>query len=240
MIDYDNLLMLDKPSIAFKQLHDHHSLPDYLEILSQTKQRRDYHPEGDVLTHTLMVLDEGAQRKYESDHPLWFMWSCLLHDIGKPVVTTPEGRAPYHNEAGVKLFQNINIITDATERTYIETMIMYHMHLMNMARNNAPDWRYLRLLKLIENKVSLNDLILISVCDKLGRGYVAYDQLSHFYDYIEDKQKRLGVNALPALLTEAELQRFKEDVFMEAYELQLQGMNKGEILRSLERKYVKG
>ncbi|MCD7808869.1 MAG: HD domain-containing protein [Erysipelotrichaceae bacterium] len=240
MIDYDQLLMLDKPSIAFKQLHDCHSLPDYLEILSQTKQRRDYHPEGDVLTHTLMVLDEGAKCKYESEHPLWFMWSCLLHDIGKPIVTTSAGRAPYHNEAGVEIFKNITIISDAKERTYIEAMIMYHMHLMNMARNDAPDWRYLRLLKLIENKVSLNDLILISVCDKLGRGYVDYDQLSHFYDYIADKQKRLGVNAVPALLTDADLGCFGKDVFMEAYELQLQGMNKEEILRSLQKKYVKG
>ncbi len=233
MIDYDALLMSDKPSIAFKKLHEDHVLPDYLEILSHTMQRSDYHPEGDVFTHTLMVLDEGAKRKYQSDHPLWFMWACLLHDIGKPAVTTIDGHAPYHNESGVEVFQHVSIITDPRQRQYVEAMIMYHMHLMNMARNHAPDWRYLRLLKLIENKVSLNDLILMSICDKLGRGYVAYDQLYDFYRFIIDKQIRLGTKPVPAFIN-------NEDVFWQAYEMQLQGKSKEEILRSLDIKNVKG
>ena len=63
-------------------------------------------------------------------------------------------------------------------------MIMYHMHLMNMARNHSRDIKYLRLLKLIDQKVSLNDLIWISCCDKLGRGRVAYEQYYDFWEYI--------------------------------------------------------
>ncbi|MCD8029178.1 MAG: HD domain-containing protein [Erysipelotrichaceae bacterium] len=233
MIDYDALLMSEQPSIAFRKLHEMHALPDYLDVLSQTMQRSDYHPEGDVLTHTFMVLDEVAKRKYQSEHPLWFMWACLLHDIGKTAVTTPDGHAPYHNESGIEVFKNVSIITDLSQRQYVETMIMYHMHLMNMSRNHAEDWRYLRLLKLIENKVSLNDLILISICDKLGRGYVAYDQLFEFYQFIIDKQIRLGTKPIAAFIND-------EDIFWQAYEMQLKGKTKEEILRSLDRKDVKG
>ncbi len=32
------------------------------------------------------------------------MWSALLHDIGKPLVTTPEGHAYGHAEEGAALF----------------------------------------------------------------------------------------------------------------------------------------
>ncbi len=32
------------------------------------------------------------------------MWSALLHDIGKATVTTKDGHAPEHNEAGGKDF----------------------------------------------------------------------------------------------------------------------------------------
>lgn len=44
------------------------------------------------MNHTLLVVDLAALCKDKTSWPLAFMWSALLHDIGKPLVTTPEGK----------------------------------------------------------------------------------------------------------------------------------------------------
>lgn len=244
--EYCKILMSPKPSIGFDFLKEVKALPTFLADLANTQQRLDYHPEGDVYTHTMLVIDVAALCKHKTDQPLSFMWACLLHDIGKPLVTTSEGHAPGHNEAGVDVFKEIDLIASKKERQYIQTMIMYHMHLMNMARNHSRDISYLRLLKKIEGKVSLNDLIYISCCDKLGRGKVVQSQYNDFLEFIKDKRERLGENAPLAIVNGYDLieagwteeKKFK-DVLEEAYDLQLQGLDKERILRSLKKKYDK-
>lgn len=242
--EYCKILMSSHPSLGFYFLRDIGALPNYLQALTSTMQRLDYHPEGDVFTHTMLVVDIGALTRYKVDQPLEFMWSCLLHDIGKPLVTTKEGSAPQHNEAGVKVFKHVDLIQSKKQRQYISTMIMYHMHLMNMARHQAKDLSYLRFLKKIEGKVSLNDLIWISCCDKLGRGKVAYEQYDAFWDFIQDKMLRLGVSAYKPVVDGKMLiehgflpgKDFKE-MLDEAYDLGLQGYSEKQIIRSLKKKY---
>lgn len=242
--EYCKILMSYQPSIGFEFLKDIDALPFYLKDLTTTQQRLDYHPEGDVFKHTMLVVDIAALCRQKTDEPLWFMWACLLHDIGKPLVTTPEGHAPKHNEAGVEVFQKVDLIQSKKQREYIETMIMYHMHLMNMSRNHSRDIKYLRLLKNIDQKISLNDLIWISCCDKLGRGRVVYQQYHDFWNYIEDKMKRLGTKAPEAIVNGFDLiengfvqDKRMKDILDEAYDLQLQGLDKERILRSLKKKY---
>ncbi len=245
--EYCKILMSNRPSLGFEFLKEIGGLPPYLYNLTKTHQRPDYHPEGDVFEHTMLVLDVGALMKQKADDPLSFMWSCLLHDIGKPLVTTSEGSAPYHSPKGVEVFKNVKLIQSKKQRAYIETMIMYHMNLMVMSRKNAPDHRYLRILKMIEGKVSLNDLILISCADKLGRGKVTYDQYYKFWDYINDKIERLGTIPPSALVKGEDLIKvgFKNkslysQILEEAYNMQLLGDDKETILRSLKNTYEQG
>lgn len=154
--------------------------------------------------------------------------------------------APGHNEAGVDVFKQVDLITSKKQRQYISTMIMYHMHLMNMARNHGRDISYLRLLKKIEGKVSMNDLVYMSCCDKLGRGKVAQSQYDAFLEFIKDKRERLSDHAPVALVSGFDLleigltneKKFKV-ILNEAYDLQLQGLDKERILRSLKKKYDK-
>ena len=120
---------------------------------------------------------------------------------------------------------------------------MYHMHLMNMSRHHAKDLSYLRLLKKIDGKVSMNDLIYMSCCDKLGRGKVVQEQYDEFWVFIKDKQKRLGTQAPSPLVRGDDLIKMGftshhlfQQILDEAYDLQLQGYSKEKILRSL-RKY---
>lgn len=242
--EYCKILMSHQPSAGFEFLRDIGALPKYLQDLTTTCQRLDYHPEGHVFNHTMLVIDIAALCRQKTDQPLWFMWACLLHDIGKPLVTTPGGHAPKHNEAGVEVFKKVTIIQSKKQREYIETMIMYHMHLMNMSRNHSRDIKYLRLLKNIHQKISLNDLIWISCCDKLGRGKVVYNQYHEFWNYIEDKMKRLGTQAPEPIVNGYDLicqgfvqNKKMKEILDEAYDLQLQGLNKEKILRSLKKKY---
>lgn len=245
--EYCKILMSNRPSLGFEFLKEIGGLPSYLYELTKTHQRADYHPEGDVFEHTMLVIDVAALMKQKTDEPLSFMWSCLLHDIGKPIVTTSEGSAPYHSSKGVEVFKNIKLIQSKKMRSYIETMIMYHMNLMVMSRKNAPDHRYLRILKMIEGKVSLNDLILISCCDKLGRGKVVYEQYYQFWDYINEKIDRLGIIPPAAVVGGIDLinHGFKDkslysEMLEEAYNMQLLGDDKEKILRSLMNKYEQG
>jgi tRNA nucleotidyltransferase (CCA-adding enzyme) len=240
--EYKKILMSNHPSVGFEFLKDINALPDYLYNLINCDQRRDYHPEGSVWNHTMLVVDLASQCKEYVDNPEGFMWSCLLHDIGKPLVTTPTGSSPLHNEAGVKVFKDVNMIQNKKLRQYIETMIMYHMHLMNMARHHSSDVKYLRLLGFIDKKISLSDLMFISVCDKLGRGYFAEKQYVEFLDYMNDKISRLGRLALKPIITGKDLidngfndYHLYKELLNKAYDLQLNGMKKDKIIKALRK-----
>lgn len=51
--------------------------------LQDVEQNPKYHPEGNVFIHTMMVIDEGAINREKSNDKRAFMWSLLLHDVGK-------------------------------------------------------------------------------------------------------------------------------------------------------------
>jgi len=76
--------------------------------LEATSQDPDWHPEGDVWTHTLQVVDEaaGLLAGLESDRPrrLALMLGALCHDLGKPATSRFEDgriRSRGHEEAGL-------------------------------------------------------------------------------------------------------------------------------------------
>jgi tRNA nucleotidyltransferase (CCA-adding enzyme) len=79
-----------------------------LEALAACPQDPAWHPEGDVWTHTAMVVDEAAKRKAMFSYPeqVALMLGALLHDIGKPLVTAEiDGRikSPGHETEGLPL-----------------------------------------------------------------------------------------------------------------------------------------
>ena len=66
-----------------------------LHALIGCEQEPEWHPEGDVWTHTLMVCDEGARLCRESgvnDHEIFTIaLAALCHDLGKPGTTAVQG-----------------------------------------------------------------------------------------------------------------------------------------------------
>jgi putative nucleotidyltransferase with HDIG domain len=79
-------------------------LPEVVR-LKGVAQPPQYHPEGDVWVHTLMLLDG-----LPAGVPVALAWSALLHDIGKPAtfrVAPDRIRFDGHVEAGVRIAEEI-------------------------------------------------------------------------------------------------------------------------------------
>lgn len=118
------LLQAKRPSIGFELMRELGIIDTYypeLLVLADTPQEPDWHPEGDVWIHTMMVVDAAAsiaKRKVESGNPfeqftdderLQIVLGALCHDLGKPSTTAvgekngvPRIRSLGHEEAGVE------------------------------------------------------------------------------------------------------------------------------------------
>jgi tRNA nucleotidyltransferase (CCA-adding enzyme) len=91
-----------------------------LAALIDCPQEPEWHPEGDVWVHTLMVVDQARARIADLDHPrqVTVMLGALVHDVGKPPTTAfEEGRirSRGHEAAGVApataLLDRLNVHT---------------------------------------------------------------------------------------------------------------------------------
>ena len=105
------LLEAERPSIGLRLAWDlgvvHRLFPEFVP-LATCRQDPEWHPEGDVWTHTLMVVDEARQRieGLERGPAVAMMLGALCHDLGKPETTIDsDGRvkSPGHEDAGLPL-----------------------------------------------------------------------------------------------------------------------------------------
>jgi len=96
-----------KPSVFFDVLKDTDLLDvHFKEIynLMGVIQPIEYHPEGDVYTHSMIVLDEVS--KLTDD--IKIRWAALIHDLGKGI--TPKEILPHHYQHdinGVEVVRNL-------------------------------------------------------------------------------------------------------------------------------------
>ena len=96
---------------GFELLDETRLLPELLPEIAKMKgveQPPQFHPEGDVWIHTLIML-EGLQPGVSST----LAWGVLLHDVGKPPTfkppTGPNGRIRFdeHVEVGTRMAEEI-------------------------------------------------------------------------------------------------------------------------------------
>lgn len=81
-----------------------HVLPE-ISVMKGVAQPPQYHPEGDVFVHTLLLLENLPH-----PCPLTLAWGALLHDVGKPATfrMAPDRiRFDGHVEVGVKIAEQI-------------------------------------------------------------------------------------------------------------------------------------
>jgi putative nucleotidyltransferase with HDIG domain len=168
-----HLLTDEKPSSYIEELSRQDGLKEYplslLDKLKDAEQSPKFHPEGNAWNHTMMVLDEAAKVREKSSNKEVFMWSALLHDIGKPSTTrNRKGKITSydHDKAGEELciafLQCFNC-----EQAFVDSvasMVRYHMHMLYVLRK-LPYADLKGLLK----RVDIYELALLCLCDRLGR-----------------------------------------------------------------------
>lgn len=130
------------PRRGFELLDETRLLAEILPEVARMKgveQPPDYHPEGDVWTHTLLML--GLLRYA----PLDLAWGCLLHDVGKPVTQTFEDRIRFsqHEKAGAEIaraiLERLRYPRDLVER--VAWLVAQHMRFKDAMRMNEATFR---------------------------------------------------------------------------------------------------
>lgn len=180
------LLKSPKPSLGLQAAMDlgifHTFHPEVVE-LKNTPQEPEWHPEGDVWVHTLMVVDEAAkiirQKELTGNDAMLIMFSAFCHDLGKPSTTTyTDGRIRSigHEEAGVeptiRFLSQIGIEGELAKG--ISMLVGEHLrpstfYIEHQKGGEITDGAVNRLAKRV-SPASIKHLVLLARADHLGRG----------------------------------------------------------------------
>jgi tRNA nucleotidyltransferase (CCA-adding enzyme) len=200
------LLLAPSPSIGFAlalELGVVDRLWPELRALVGCPQEPDWHPEGDVWVHTLMVIDEARRQIADLDRgrAIAVMLGAVCHDVGKPSTTAViDGRIRSlgHEEAGVApaaaLLDRLNVQTIGgfDVRTTVLGMVAHHLKPGSFVRPDARagDGAFRRLAL----KVDLELLARMARADCLGR---TGDFDCSAMDRFLERARALGVEHAP-------------------------------------------
>lgn len=180
--EFEKLLLgASRPSIGLKWLYDlgviKQIFPE-MQSLVGVPQEAEWHPEGDVDVHTLMVVDEARKLIDELDHArqVTVMLGALAHDFGKPPTTEfidGRTRSRGHDEAGVEptltFLDTLGIFTlDGYDvRNQVVELVRYHLKPGEYYKAKSPvgDGAFRRLARKVEPDL----LYRVAKADSLGR-----------------------------------------------------------------------
>jgi tRNA nucleotidyltransferase (CCA-adding enzyme) len=175
------LLRAGRPSIGLKWLYELRAIEQLfpeMQALVGVPQDKDWHPEGPVDVHTLLVVDRA--RELIDDLPyakqVTVMLAALCHDFGKPATTAfLEGhwRSRGHEEAGVapteSFLDRLNIHTLDGYDVRAQTVALVRDHLkpgeLYKKREEVGEGAFRRLAR----KCELDLLYRVAKADSLGR-----------------------------------------------------------------------
>jgi tRNA nucleotidyltransferase (CCA-adding enzyme) len=200
------LLLADRPSVGLQLAFDLgvvHRLWPELVPLAGCPQDPEWHPEGDVWVHTLMVVDQARSRIDGLDRgpAAAMMLGALCHDLGKPATTAfldGHVKSPGHEVAGLlpatRLLDRLNVHTlDGYDvRQAVLGLTAHHMapHAFRKSPTPVGDGAFRRLAQ----KVDLELLARFCMADCRGRtGEFDCSAM----DWFLDRARRLGVEHAP-------------------------------------------
>lgn len=146
--ELERILTQPRASSAFRTLLDTGLLATFLPELIPTvncEQPPQYHPEGDVFTHTLLLLDHLESPSFT------LAMAALLHDIGKPATQTFEDRIRFnqHEKIGAEMTKSIckRLRLSNAETDRIAWLVAQHMRIAV-----APDMRESKRKRLVREE----------------------------------------------------------------------------------------
>lgn len=131
--ELDKIIRGKHPGLGLQMLHDtgllQHILPEVSQMMG-VPQPEEFHPEGDVFTHTKICLDLLKNPSRE------LAFSALLHDIGKPKTFVRAERIRFdgHVPLGARMADEIcrRLRFSNEEREHIVTYINNHLRFMDV------------------------------------------------------------------------------------------------------------
>ena len=175
------LLRARRPSVGLKWLYEFGAVgklfPE-MQALVGVPQEKDWHPEGNVDTHTLLVVDRARELIDELPYSkqVTVMLAALCHDFGKPATTAfIEGRwrSRGHEEAGVEPTEsfldrlNIHTLDGYDVRAQVVALVRDHLKPGEFykKRDEIGEGAFRRLAR----KCELDLLYRVAKADSLGR-----------------------------------------------------------------------
>lgn len=136
-------------------------LPE-ISALKGTPQSPDYHPEGDVFQHTLLLLGHLDSSVSET-----LAYGCLLHDVAKPTCLRREGESITfygHTEQGAAMAQEILQRLKRSRAVWERVAYLVGNHLRHV---QAPQMR-LSTLKRFLREAGIEELLELTRIDALS------------------------------------------------------------------------
>jgi len=178
-----HLLNDEKPSIYFEEGLRIDMLDNYplsmIKELQDVPQNPKFHSEGNVFIHTMMVIDEGAKIRERSTDKRSFMWALLLHDIGKkPTTKLRKGKLTSYDHDIVGADMTRQFLTyfneDESFINKVTALVRWHMQSLFVTKN----LKFQNVSGMLE-QVDANEISLISLSDRLGRGSLDYKEIKN-------------------------------------------------------------
>jgi poly(A) polymerase len=150
-------------------------LPE-IDRMHGVEQPPQFHPEGDVWIHTMMLLEQ-----LPANSPRTLAWGALLHDVGKPPtfrVAPDRIRFDGHVEVGVQMAREIctRLHFSNDETGQIEALVANHMRFKDVERmKDSTLKRFLRLPQFDEH-MELHRMDCLASHGELG-----------LYDFVAEK-----------------------------------------------------
>jgi tRNA nucleotidyltransferase (CCA-adding enzyme) len=200
------LLRAPRPSVGFQLALDlgvvDQLFPE-MKALVGCPQEPEWHPEGDVWIHTLMVIDQARTRIGDLDRAdqVSVMLGAVCHDFGKPATTAVmDGRirSLNHEEEGVPPTSafldrlNIHSMDGKDVRGQVLGLVAHHLKpgMLFKVRHELTDGAFRRL----SHKANLELLARVAKSDCLGRTGI-FDCSA--MDWFLERARELGVDRNP-------------------------------------------
>jgi tRNA nucleotidyltransferase (CCA-adding enzyme) len=143
-----------------------------LEALIGCEQEPEWHPEGDVWTHTLHCMDAfGRERTGDPVEDLIVGFGVLCHDLGKPATTRFDNgrlRSHGHEAAGEAPTRSFlaRLTNEADLVEAVVPLVVHHLRPVELYEANAGDSAVRRLAHRVQR---IDRLVRVARADQAGR-----------------------------------------------------------------------